>query len=154
MNVVCLTGRLTKDPEIRYTQSQKPVAVFALAVERGYKDENGDRPADFVNCVAWNNSATFLERYAKKGAKLGVTGSIQTRKYQGKDGSNKYATEVNCDKVEIVAFAQRESGDAEPKSKREPASARKQETAPGSGYEVFTPPGFDEEIDDGGTLPF
>lgn len=154
MNVVCLTGRLTKDPEIRYTQSQKPVAVFSLAVERGYKDENGDRPADFVNCVAWNNSATFLERYAKKGAKLGVTGSIQTRKYQGKDGINKYATEVNCDKVEIVAFAQRENGDAEPKSKREPASARKQETAPGSGYEVFTPPGFDEEIDDGGTLPF
>ena len=52
MNVVCLTGRLTKDPEIRYTQSQKPVAVFSLAVERGYKDENGERPADFVNCVA------------------------------------------------------------------------------------------------------
>lgn len=154
MNVVCLTGRLIKDPEIRYTQTQKPVASFVLAVDRGYKDENGDRPADFISCVAWNNSATFLERYAKKGAKLGVTGSIQSRKYQGKDGSTKYTTEVNCDKVEIVTFAPRENGDAEPKAKREPAKSRKQETNPGSGYEVFTPPGFDDEIDDGGELPF
>ena len=82
-----------------------------------------------------------------------MTGSIQTRKYQGKDGSNKYATEVNCDKVEIVAFAQRENGDAEPKSKRESAKSRKQDDNPGSGYEVFTPPGFDEDLEDG-SLPF
>lgn len=150
MNQVCLTGRLVKDPEIRYTQNQKPVASFSLAVERDYKDANGERPTDFVNCVAWNSSATFLERYAQKGARIGVTGSLQTRKWQGKDGGNRYSTEVNCDKVELLEFAKR--GDGEEKPRRESRS-RKNDEAPGSGYEVFTPPGFDEDLEDG-SLPF
>ena len=154
MNQVCLTGRLVKDPEVRYTQSQKPVASFSLAVERDYKDASGERPADFISCVAWNSSATFLERYAQKGAKIGMTGSLQSRKWQGKDGTNRYSTEVNCDKVELLEFAKRgDRADGEERPKRETKS-RKKDEAPGSGYEVFTPPGFDDEIDDGGTLPF
>ena len=153
MNQVCFTGRLVNDPEIRYTQNQNPVASFSLAVERDYKDANGERPVDFISCVAWNSSATFLERYAQKGAKLGVTGSIQTRKYQGKDGGNRYSTEVNCDKVELLEFAKRgDRADGEERPKRETKS-RKNDEAPDSGYEVYTPPGM-EELSDSGELPF
>lgn len=150
MNQVCLTGRLVKDPEIRYTQNQKPKASFSLAVDRDYKDTSGERPVDFISCVAWNSSATFLERYAQKGAKLGVTGSIQTRKYQGKDGGNRYSTEVNCDKVELLEFAKR--GDRE-EPKRERRTRTEQNSESGSGYEVYTPPGM-EELSDSGELPF
>lgn len=147
MNSVCLTGRLTKDPEIRYTQNQKPVASFTLAVDRDYKTENGDKPSDFISCVAWGSSATFLERYAVKGAKLGVSGAIQSRKWHDRDGNNRYATEVNCARVEILEFPKRRDEDAEPRPKRE-RKARTQDDGPGSGYEVYTPPGFDD-LDDG-----
>lgn len=149
MNSVCLTGRLTKDPEIRYTQNQKPVASFTLAVDRDYKTENGERLADFISCVTWSHSATFLERYAKKGAKIGVIGKLQSRKWQDRDGNNRYSTEVNCSAVEIFEFAKRDSGEdeEEPRPKRE-RKARTQDDGPGSGYEVYTPPGF-EDLDDG-----
>ena len=147
MNIVCLTGRLTKDPEIRYTQSQKAVASFTLAVDRDYKTEDGERPSDFINCVAWGSSANFLERYVQKGAKICVCGSIQSRKWQDRDGGNRYSTEVNCSKVEILAFPKRRDEDEEPRPKRE-RKARTQDDGPGSGYEVYTPPGFDD-LDDG-----
>lgn len=154
MNIVCLTGRLVKDPEIRYTKDQKPVASFTLAVERNYKDANGERPADFVNCVAWNNSATFLERYANKGDMLSVTGKVQVRKWQTRDGENRYKTEISCDSVEILSKKKggqnREDVD-EPRT-RQDYKPRQQESEPGSGYEVYTPPGLDE-MDDSG-LPF
>ena len=152
MNIVCLTGRLTKDPEIRYTQAQKPVASFSLAVDRDYKNENGERPSDFINCVVWGSSANFLEKYARKGVKIGVSGMIQSRKWQDQSGNNHYATEVNCAKVEILDFPKRRDEDAEPRPKRE-RKARSHDDGPGSGYEVYTPPGF-EEMDDGGELPF
>ena len=147
MNIVCLTGRLTKDPEIRYTQSQKAVASFTLAVDRDYKTEDGERPSDFINCVAWGSSANFMERYVQKGAKICVSGSIQSRKWQDRDGGNRYSTEVNCSKVEILAFPKRRDEDEEPRPKRE-RKARTQDDSPGSGYEVYTPPGFDD-MDDG-----
>ena len=153
MNQVCFTGRLVNDPEIRYTQNQNPVASFSLAVERDYKDANGERPVDFISCVAWNSSATFLERYAQKGAKLGVTGSLRSRKWQGKDGTPRYSTEVNCDKVELLEFAKRgDRADGEERPKRETKS-QKNDEAPDSGYKVFTPPGM-EDLSDSGELPF
>ena len=146
---VCLPGRLTTDPEIRYTQNQKPVASFTLAVDRDYKNEDGERLADFISCVTWSHSATFLERYAKKGAKIGVIGKLQSRKWQDRDGNNRYSTEVNCSAVEIFEFAKRDSGEdeEEPRPKRE-RKTRTQDDGPGSGYEVYTPPGFDD-MDDG-----
>ena len=151
MNSVCLTGRITRDPEIRYTQTQKPVASFSLAVDRDYKNENGDRPADFINCVTWGSSATFMEKYVRKGAKLGVSGSIQTRRWQDQNGDNRYATEVNCAKVEILEFSKRKDEDEDPQPRRE-RKARTRDDSPGSGYEVYTPPGFDD-LDDGDELP-
>lgn len=150
MNTVCLTGRLTAAVELRYTTTQKPVASFTLAVEREYK--NGDeRLSDFISCVAWNQSAVFLEKYAGKGSRVGVSGRIQTRRWKDRDGNNRYSTEVICDSVEVLDYKKRDSEDAEPK--RERRTRTEQDSESGSGYEVYTPPGM-EELPDSGDLPF
>lgn len=100
MNRVILTGRITKDPEIRYTQNGVPSVNFTLAVDRGMRDANGNRQADFINCVAWRGQADFISRFIKKGYLLAVEGRIQTRNYQGQDGQTRYVTEVLVDQVE------------------------------------------------------
>jgi single-strand DNA-binding protein len=86
MNKVELIGRLTKDPEIRNTSNQVPFCNFTLAVDRSFKDANGQRQADFINCVAWRQTATFIQKYFRKGNRLGICGSIQTRSYQDQNG--------------------------------------------------------------------
>ena len=100
MNKVILTGRITKDPEVRYTQTGVAVVSFTLAVNRQYRDANGNNQADFINCTAWRQTADFITRYIKKGYMLIVEGSIQSRSYQGQDGQTRYVTEVVCDSVE------------------------------------------------------
>src|SRR5574344_1523023 len=100
MNKVILTGRITKDPEVRYTQSGLPTVSFTIAVDRGMKDANGNRQADFISCVAWRGQADFISRYIKKGYMLCLEGRIQTRNYQGNDGQTHYVTEVVVDNVE------------------------------------------------------
>lgn len=100
MNRVILIGRITKDPEVRYTQSGIPTVAFSLAVDRGIKDANGNRQADFINCVAWRGQADFISRFIKKGYLLSVEGRIQTRNYQAQDGQTRYVTEVVLDQVE------------------------------------------------------
>ncbi len=100
MNKVLLIGRITKDPEIRYTQSGIPSVNFTLAVDRGMRDANGNRQADFINCVAWRGQADFISRFIKKGFLMSVEGKIQTRNYQGQDGQMRYVTEVVLDSVE------------------------------------------------------
>ena len=100
MNKVLLIGRITKDPEIRYTQSGIPTVSFTLAVDRGMRDANGNRQADFISCVAWRGQADFISRFIKKGFLMSVEGKIQTRNYQGQDGQMRYVTEVVLDSVE------------------------------------------------------
>lgn len=100
MNKVLLVGRITKDPEIRYTQSGIPSVSFTLAVDRGMRDANGNRQADFISCVAWRGQADFISRFVKKGFLLSVEGRIQTRNYQAQDGQTRYVTEVVLDSVE------------------------------------------------------
>ena len=100
MNKVLLIGRITKDPEIRYTQSGIPSVNFTIAVDRGMRDANGNRQADFINCVAWRGQADFISRFIKKGYLMSVEGRIQTRNYQGQDGQMRYVTEVVLDTVE------------------------------------------------------
>ena len=100
MNKVILTGRITKDPEVRYTQQGVSVVSFTIAVNRQYRDANGNNQADFINCTAWRSTADFITRYIKKGYMLLVEGSIQSRSYQGQDGQTRYVTEVVCDSVE------------------------------------------------------
>ena len=97
LNTVSLMGRLTADPELRYTGSNIPVTGFALAVERDYKSGDGEKQTDFINIVAWRNTAEFVSKWFRKGQLMAVTGSIQTRKYQDRDGNNRTAVEVVAD---------------------------------------------------------
>ena len=90
INNVVLVGRLVRDPELRYTPSNVAVATFTVAVNRRFKNANGEREADFINCVIWRQSAENLANWAKKGALIGVTGSIQVRNYENKEGQRVY----------------------------------------------------------------
>lgn len=95
MNVVCLVGRLTADPELKKTPNGTNVCSFSVAVDRSYTDANGDRQADFINCVAWRQTAEFIANYFRKGQRIGLNGSIQTRQYEDKDtGKKRTAFEV------------------------------------------------------------
>lgn len=103
INRVVLVGRLTRDVEVRKTQTGISVASFTVACDRrGSKDAQGNQTADFISCVAWRQSADFLGQYAKKGALIGVDGHIQTRNYDDKDGKRVYVTEVVCDNVRLL----------------------------------------------------
>ena len=101
MNSVILTGRLTKEPELKTTQSNISVCSFTLAVDKQYKDENGDKQADFISCVAWRVTAELIVKYKHKGDLIGVQGKLSTRQYETENGM-KYVTEVVCDQVEFL----------------------------------------------------
>lgn len=104
LNSVTLVGRLTKDPELRYTPSNQAVATFSLAVNRNFKGQNGEREADFINCVIWRQQAENLANWAKKGALIGITGRIQTRSYENQQGQRVYVTEVVADNFQLLEF--------------------------------------------------
>ncbi|HGA4256652.1 TPA: single-stranded DNA-binding protein, partial [Streptococcus pyogenes] len=97
-----LVGRMTKDAELRYTASQVAVATFTLAVNRRFKEQNGEREADFINCVIWRQPAENLANWAKKGALIGVTGRIQTRNYENQQGQRVYVTEVVAENFQML----------------------------------------------------
>ena len=102
INSVNLVGRLTKDIELRVSQSNVAVASFTLAVNRSFKNASGEREADFINCVAFKKTAEILNEYASKGSQIGVTGSIQTRNYENKDGQRVYVTEVIANNIALL----------------------------------------------------
>ncbi|MGT2744115.1 single-stranded DNA-binding protein [Streptococcus phocae subsp. phocae] len=102
INNIVLVGRMTKDAELRYTTSQVAVATFTLAVNRRFKEQNGERETDFINCVIWRKSAENLANWAKKGALIGITGRIQTRNYENQQGQRVYVTEVVADSFQIL----------------------------------------------------
>ncbi len=101
MNKAILVGRLTKDPELKTTGSGVSVCSFTIAINRRFKNAEGNYDADFINCVAWRQQAEFLSRYFAKGRMVGVVGSIQTRNYE-KDGQRVYVTEVVADEINFV----------------------------------------------------
>lgn len=104
INNVVLVGRLVRDPELRYTPSNQAVATFSLAVNRNSKSQNGEREADFINCVIWRQQAENLANWAKKGALIGITGRIQTRNYENQQGQRVYVTEVVADNFQLLEF--------------------------------------------------
>lgn len=101
MNKVVLVGNLTKDVDYQKTGSGVSVCRFTVAVNRKFKNEKGETESDFINCVAWRNTADFISKYAHKGNKVGVVGSIQTRSYETQDGSKRFVTEVIAEDVEL-----------------------------------------------------
>lgn len=102
INRVVLTGRLTKDPELKYTQSGVAVATFTLAVNRQFRTQAGQREADFINCVIWRKSAENLVNYTHKGRLVGVDGRLQTRNYENQQGQRVYVTEVVVDSFSLL----------------------------------------------------
>ena len=125
LNTITIMGRLTADPEFRHTQSGTAVASFTVAVERDF----GEKTADFISCVAWRQTGEFVSKYFRKGSMIAVTGSLQSRKWQDRDGNNRTSWEVNVDHAYFTGEKQQAAVNVEP-------------------------PEF-EEIDDGdGELPF
>lgn len=110
MNRVVLVGRLTKDPELRYTPNGVPVATFTLAVNRSFTNQQGEREADFINCVVWRKPAENAANYLKKGSLAGVDGKVQTRNYEGQDGKRIYVTEVLAESVQFLETRSQNSG--------------------------------------------
>lgn len=116
INNVVLVGRLTKEIELKKTQSGISTVQFTVACDRRFKNEQGEKQADFINCVAWRQSAEYLSNYAKKGDRVGVTGRIQTRSYNDNQGNKRYVTEVVAENVEIYSSKSTNKADSETKS--------------------------------------
>lgn len=102
MNKVVLVGRLTRDPEVRSTSSGLSTARFTVAVNRNFKNKDGNYDADFISCVAFRNTADFVAKFFKKGSMIGLEGRIQTGSYDAQDGTKRYTTDVAVDNVEFV----------------------------------------------------
>lgn len=118
LNNVSLVGRLTKDPEVRKIGSENTsVCNFTVAVNRPFKDENGEKVADFIGCQAWKSQADFIGKYLVKGQLVAITGSIHTRTYEKADQTTAYVTEVNVNSIQ--SLERRESGETEESIKNE-----------------------------------
>ena len=114
INQVILVGRLTKEVNLKYTPSNQAVATFSLAVNRNFKSQNGEREADFINCVIWRQQAENLANWAKKGALIGITGRIQTRSYENQQEQRVYVTEVVSDNFQLLESRKdREAGQSQ-----------------------------------------
>ena len=102
INRVVLVGRLTRNPELKYTTNGIANLKFSLAVNRTYTGANGERQADFINCMAWRGTAENMAKFLKKGALIGIEGRMETSSYQTTDGSTRYSTYVVCDHVQFL----------------------------------------------------
>ena len=106
INSVVLVGRMARDAELRYTPSNQAVATFTLAVNRNFKNQNGEREADFINCVIWRQQAENLVNWVKKGTLIGIPGRIQTRNYENQQGQRVYVTEIVVDNFMLLESRQ------------------------------------------------
>ena len=110
INNLTLIGRLTKDVELKYTPANQAVAQFTLAVNRTFKNANGERESDFINCVIWRKPAENFANFAKKGALIGITGRIQTRNYENQQGQRVYITEVIAENFQMLESRNQQQG--------------------------------------------
>lgn len=135
MNKTILLGRLTRDPDVRYTQGDNPMAVarYTLAVDRRYKKE-GEQEADFISCVAFGKSGEFAEKYLSKGMKIAISGRIQTGSYTNKDGQKVYTTDVVVEEQEFC------------ESKGSGAESKPEEPKPDADGFINIPDGIDEQL--------
>lgn len=153
INKVILVGRLTADPELRTTQSGVSVCSFSVAVDRKY-NSGGERQADFINCVAWRQSAEFISKYFNKGKLIGIEGSIQTRNYEDKQGNKRVAVEVVVDNASFIGGKSESGGGSGGYNSFEAPPAPQKSVAYQSGSnEDFSDDGF-QEITNDEDLPF
>jgi len=150
MNKIFLMGRLTRDPEVRYSQgaSQTAVGRFSIAVDRRFKRE-GDPSSDFFNCTAFGKQAEFVERYLTKGTKIVVAGRIQNNNYTNKDGQMVYGTAIMVDEIEFAESKSSSYGGAAAQNQHSNGSGNRQSSGPvsssGDGF-MNIPDGIDEEL--------
>ena len=139
MNKVVLMGRLTRDPEVRYSQGENAMAIarYSLAVDRRFKREGDEQTADFINCVAFGKAGEFAEKYLKKGTKIAVVGRIQTGSYTNKDGQRVYTTDVVVEEQEFAESKNSGSSDGQSSAPTSPSSS--------DGF-MNIPDGIDEEL--------
>lgn len=109
MNKVFLIGHLVKDPELRYTSSNIPVASFTLAVNRNFTNQNGEKETDFINIVAWKKQAKNIHKYCFKGSKVAIEGRVQVRSYDDQNGEKRYVTEVVSENIEFLSTRKEEA---------------------------------------------
>ena len=140
MNQVVLMGRLTRDPELRRTQSGTAVTSFTIAVDRGFKDSDGERKTDFIDCVAWKGTGEFISKYFTKGQMMVVTGSLQIRDWTDKDGNKRRSVEVLVNRAYFTGSSKNDYADN--------PTASHNDLTPVSGSE------FAEMTEDDGDLPF
>ena len=129
INNVTLVGRFTKDVELKYTPANQAVTQFTLAVNRTFKNANGERETDFINCVIWRQSAENLANLAKKGALVGITGRIQTRNYENAQGQRVYVTEVVAENFQMLESRNQQQG----QQQAQPKQAKQQSSTPNFG---------------------
>lgn len=134
INNVVLVGRLTKDPDLRYTGNGAAVATFTLAVNRTFTTASGEREADFVNCVIWRKPAETLANFTRKGSLIGVVGRIQTRNYDNQQGQRVYVTEVVCENFQMLESRATNEQRQKPSSSSQPNTQQPNEQDPHSGY--------------------
>ena len=163
LNHIVIMGRLTRDPELRYTQSQIPVASFSVAVDRDFSGrDGGEKQTDFINCVAWRQTAEFVNKYFHKGSMAVVSGRLQMRQYQDREGNNRTAAEIVTDNI-YFGESKRDS-DASGNS-RPAASYNNGYSGQGNGYgsysgqntnsaPAYSGSAFSELSEDEGDLPF
>lgn len=135
MNKAVLIGRLTKDPEVRTTASGIKTASFTLAVDRNYKNSDGERETDFIPIVTWRGAAELAEKYLTKGKQLAVSGRIQTRNYEDKEGNRRFVTEVVADELQFLSSVNNQ-GSTQQAPKDE---AKDNFTVPLDGFEEIDP---------------
>ena len=145
INTVAIMGRLTYDPELRTTNTGISVISFQVAVDRNYQAQGQERQADFIDCVAWRQTADFISRYFRKGSMIAVEGSIQTRNFTDKNGNNRKAVEVVANNVSFCG-SRSETGTGAP------AQQSYEQSAPS--YSSAGSSDFEELVDDDDDLPF
>lgn len=151
LNHIVIMGRLTRDPELRYTQSQTPVASFTVAVDRDFGGrDGGEKQTDFIDCVAWRQTAEFVSKYFQKGSMAVVSGRLQIRDWTDRDGNKRRSAEINVDNV-YFGESRRRDGDAPRSDSRSSYSYDDNRSSAGSGP---VSGGFAELDDDDGELPF
>lgn len=136
MNKVELIGRLTKEPEVKMTQNQTPFCNFTVAVDRRFKDQNGNRQTDFINCVAWKQTAQFIQKYFHKGNRIGICGCIQTRNYEDQNGQKVYITEVIAEEAEFVEANNRSEAPEQHQETPEPVAQTESDTEKDLPFEI------------------
>ena len=148
LNHITIMGRLTRDPELRYTQSQTPVASFSLAVDRDFGSrDGGEKQTDFIDCVAWRSTAEFVSKYFQKGSMAVVSGRLQIRDWTDRDGGKRRSAEVVVDNIYFGESRRRDGGDTRSTNDYHYDSYQSRSTS-------AAPSVFSDLSDDDGELPF